>query len=225
MGAPQSRPLPICFQSWCASLEKGADVRHSCIDNVTKSLEGEARRRDAVVSRTQTLEDVRAGKNEQFEDVPHLTSEFKGSFHALHGDHVGIACDVTKNEGDADRSKLFVGVPREGVVMPRALRKVNTLQCVDDDGGEHGQVVYGERVTYEGVVDDDTVRKTSTWYVIDFAPYPLGMSLAPVIVGEERAVVGVVWVVAPGLDDAFRVPVPKGVTVGAPHCRTTLGAK
>lgn len=200
-------------------------MRHSCIDNVAKSVQGEARRHDVVVPGTQPLEDVRAGKDEQFEDVPHLASEFKGSFHALHGHHVGIACDVAENEGDANGSELFVGVPREGIVMPHALREVHALQCVDNDGGEHGEVVYGERVAYEGIVDADAVRKTSARNVVDFASYPIGMSLVSTVVREECTMVGVVRVVASGLDDAFRVPVPKGVAVRTPHGRTTLRAQ
>ena len=102
---------------------------------------------------------------------------------------------------------------------------MNALQRVYDDGGEHGEVIYGERVAYEGIVDDDTVWKTSTWYVVDLTSYSLGMPLVAVVVGEKRTVVRVVWVAASGLDDAFRVPVPKGVAMRTPHRRTTLRAQ
>jgi hypothetical protein len=171
------------------------------------------------------LEHVSTGEDEQFKDIPDLASELKVSFHAPHGHHVGIVCDVTKNEGDANGSELIVGVPREGIMMPHALREVNTFQRVDDNGGEHGEVVYGKRIAYECIVDGHTVRKTSAWYVVDFSSCPLRMSLVSIIIDHERTVIRIVWVAAPSLDDAFCVPVPKGVAVGTPHRGTTFSAQ
>jgi len=102
-------------------LKHGTDVRHSRIDNVTKSVQGKARGHDVIVPGGQPLEDVRAREDEKFEDVPHLASKFKGSLHAFHGDHVRVAGDVAENEGDSDGSELLVSVPREGIVVAHAL--------------------------------------------------------------------------------------------------------